>query len=140
MNNNCIENEENKKLEKVFYKDLGKYEFEIPIYQRPYAWRPEEVETLLNDLKEYDEGEENKNDEGYFLGTLVVNLLEKDGGKEKLEVIDGQQRLTTLYLIETVFLSLKKKNEKLREKNEKIDRKIKLTYEIRESDKKFLKE
>jgi hypothetical protein len=58
----------------------------IPIYQRNYAWGKDEIEMLLDDIK--------SNDDEYFIGSLVVR--EKDG---LFEVIDGQQRLTTLFLI-----------------------------------------
>ena len=62
-------------------------EYIIPIYQRKYAWGNKEIEQLLEDII---------NAEGdYYLGTLVVN--KKQNGK--YEVIDGQQRLTTLYLL-----------------------------------------
>ncbi len=62
-------------------------EYIIPIYQRKYAWGNKEIEQLLEDII---------NAEGdYYLGTLIVN--KKQNGK--YEVIDGQQRLTTLYLL-----------------------------------------
>lgn len=58
----------------------------IPIYQRNYAWGKDEIVTLLDDI--------SSNNNEYFIGSLVVR--EKDG---VFEVIDGQQRLTTLFLI-----------------------------------------
>ena len=61
----------------------------IPLYQRNYAWGVEEIEQLLDDI--YDAPE----DRDYFLGSLIVNNL----GGNRFEVIDGQQRLTTLYLL-----------------------------------------
>lgn len=62
-------------------------EYIIPIYQRKYAWGNKEIEQLLEDII---------NAEGdYYLGTLIVNKKQKG----KYEVIDGQQRLTTLYLL-----------------------------------------
>lgn len=69
--------------------NLLKEEFFIPNYQRGYRWESEQVETLLNDLWEFDLKD------GYCLQPLVV--LRKDDGC--WEVIDGQQRLTTIYLI-----------------------------------------
>ncbi len=63
----------------------------IPIYQRNYAWETTEIEQLLDDIFYFD----NKNGKKYYLGTLVLNEF----NDKKLEVIDGQQRLTTLYLI-----------------------------------------
>ena len=67
-------------VEKIFEN-----KYLIPIYQRNYAWGKDEIETLLDDV--------SSNDGEYFIGSLVVR--EKDG---VFEVIDGQQRLTTLYL------------------------------------------
>ncbi|GAA3657262.1 DUF262 domain-containing protein [Streptomyces sp. S1A] len=73
-------------LHKVFSSD---YDFQIPDYQRPYAWQEEQATQLLTDLLEaLDRG----TDEPYFLGSIV---LVKDGGAPRAEVIDGQQRLTT---------------------------------------------
>ena len=65
--------------------------YEIPIYQRNYAWEKEEIEALVHDV--WDACEMDK--DTYFIGTLVTF----DKGDRKYEVIDGQQRLTTLYLI-----------------------------------------
>lgn len=61
----------------------------IPIYQRNYAWGRDEIELLINDISEML----NKNKD-YYIGSLVVSKRE-DG----YEVIDGQQRLTTLKLL-----------------------------------------
>lgn len=68
-------------VEKIFES-----KYLIPIYQRNYAWGKEEIVTLLDDV--------SSNDGEYFIGSLVTR--EKDG---IFEVIDGQQRLTTLFLI-----------------------------------------
>lgn len=67
-------------VEKIFES-----KYLIPIYQRNYAWGEKEIVALLDDI--------SSNDNEYFIGSLVVR--EKDG---VFEVIDGQQRLTTLYL------------------------------------------
>lgn len=76
--------------------------FLIPDYQRPYAWDETHCETLWNDLKEFTLPQNNpdnfnKNDE-YFLGPIVT--CRNDGKKE---VIDGQQRITTLLLLLRAF-------------------------------------
>ncbi len=76
-------------LDKVFCDD---YLFEIPLYQRPYAWTTEEVGELLDDLLF---AVETGDDAPYFLGSIV---LIKDVGA-KCKVIDGQQRLTTLTIL-----------------------------------------
>ena len=65
--------------------------YEIPIYQRNYAWEKDEIAALVRDV--WDACEKNK--VAYFIGTLVTY----DRGDSTFEVIDGQQRLTTLFLI-----------------------------------------
>ena len=66
-------------------------EYRVPIYQRNYAWTKDEIELLLNDINDIDESFEGK----YYLGSLIVNQL----GANYYDVIDGQQRLTTLFLM-----------------------------------------
>lgn len=65
----------------------------VPVYQRNYAWRVEQIEQLISDVHDAMLA-----DDDYFLGNLVV-ILRASG--EVFEVIDGQQRLTTLYLLLT---------------------------------------
>lgn len=75
------------------------YAFEIPPYQRPYSWTEEQVGQLFDDLKEFAFQAENFAElKPYFLGSLV---LIKSESSSQAQVIDGQQRLTTL----TIFLS-----------------------------------
>lgn len=62
----------------------------IPLYQRDYAWGFDEVQQLILDIDSIDEKTRE-----YYIGTLVVYKRE-DGS---FEVIDGQQRLTTLFLL-----------------------------------------
>lgn len=72
--------------------------YEIPIYQRNYAWEKKEIETLVNDIgdaRKKAEATHEKTDGVYFIGTLVTY----DKGDGIFEVIDGQQRLTTLFLL-----------------------------------------
>lgn len=66
--------------------------YEIPPYQRPYSWKKENVQQLLDDLWEAFEAK----DDEYFVGSLITIEKEKD---KLYEVVDGQQRLTTLNLI-----------------------------------------
>lgn len=80
-----------------------KADFLIPDYQRPYAWDEEQCQTLWDDLflfsfpdNNYEAFDEN---EEYFLGSIVTYRNEVG----KSEVIDGQQRLTTLMLILRAF-------------------------------------
>jgi len=63
-------------------------DFFIPSYQRGYRWGNEQIDMLLNDI--WENGEQN-----YCLQPIVVKNL----GANRFELIDGQQRLTTIYLI-----------------------------------------
>ncbi len=68
--------------------------FYVPDYQRGYRWGKTEVEALLNDVYEYGGKPKKAENESYCLQPVVVRNL-----GDKYELIDGQQRLTTLYLI-----------------------------------------
>ncbi len=78
--------------------------FEIPTFQRRYAWRSEEVGELLDDLYA-DQDWLNKFDEAlpYFLGSIVLAKSQKENGKNIDFILDGQQRITTVSLISAVF-------------------------------------
>lgn len=65
--------------------------FKVPAYQRSYAWEREHVDALLNDVNEAIRNKENE----YFLGSLVVT----GPVERRYEVVDGQQRLTTVSLL-----------------------------------------
>lgn len=77
-------------LEKIFSSDFN---YKIPSYQRPYSWTEEETKELFDDLYDFYNVEKEDN---YFLGSIV---LIKDENKPLSQVIDGQQRLTTLTLL-----------------------------------------
>ena len=79
----------------LFYdKNKCKYEYIIPIYQRNYAWGDNEISSLLQDIKNACE-KTKEQDKNYYIGSLIVYRRENGD----FEVIDGQQRLTTLTLI-----------------------------------------
>jgi len=65
--------------------------FKVPAYQRSYAWENEHVEALLEDIREAINTKENE----YFLGSLVVTGPQE----QRFDVVDGQQRLTTVSLL-----------------------------------------
>jgi len=76
----------------VYVKSQYVVTYKIPVYQRNYAWEEEQVTALIKDV--YDSWQKNPS-ASYYIGTLVTY---KRNGRE-YEVIDGQQRLTTIYLI-----------------------------------------
>ena len=70
--------------------------FFVPDYQRGYRWGENEVKQLLEDIDENRQKNEQKNEHNnYYLQPIVL----KEIGEKNYELIDGQQRLTTLYLI-----------------------------------------
>lgn len=71
--------------------ELKGYKFEIPSYQRGYRWTQTEVKALLDDIDEFNTENETKK---YCIQPLIVKKIENN----KYEVVDGQQRLTTIYL------------------------------------------
>lgn len=84
-------------IQKVLSRE---FQFRIPEYQRPYAWETEQALQLFDDLTgAFDQD----SDEPYFLGSIV---LVKASGAPESEVIDGQQRLTTLSILLAVIRDL----------------------------------
>ena len=96
-------------LAKIFSSD---FDYEIPSFQRPYAWTEEEAGDLFDDL--YDFYMNEAEDEQYFLGSIV---LVKEDDKPHAEVIDGQQRLTTLTILLSAITSKLSGENKLDFKN-----------------------
>lgn len=122
--------------------------FFIPGYQRGYRWTEQQVNDLLNDINEF----EPKNNSWYCLQPLVVKRLKEDEDtfkrikeeaasldevksllKGRWEVIDGQQRLTTIYLILEYLEKDTKKAESAEQKKT-----YSIEYETREGSKGFL--
>ena len=91
-------------------------DFLIPDYQRPYAWGEDECSTLWDDLFAFafpnDDCDQFSKDNEYFLGPIVTFKNDDD----KQEIIDGQQRLTTIMLLLRAFYdsfaNMKDKNSK----------------------------
>ena len=94
--------------------------YSIPLYQRNYTWGEEQIHRLVHDI--IDEAKNDKTND-YFLGNLVVALPSRED--DPFDVIDGQQRLTTLYVLLT-------KLRKYPETREQSSRLQPLTYEARE--------
>ncbi|MEE3343551.1 MAG: DUF262 domain-containing HNH endonuclease family protein [Bacilli bacterium] len=115
------------KEKSIFDKNM---DFIIPIYQRSYEWEEEQIDRLFEDIMDFKE-------KTYYLGIMVTHK-NNDG---KYEIIDGQQRLTTLYIIlkclnlpikDTLHFSLREKSTKtLKDLNKLIDKKeISKQYDI----------
>ena len=100
-----------KTIRDVFHRD---YAFSIPAYQRPYSWGTDQAKTLLSDLlaasTSFNVGMSASLITPYFLGSIVVI---KQENQPEAQIIDGQQRLTTLALLisalRTLFLDANSK-------------------------------
>ena len=87
-----------KSIYELLCNEEGKAEsFFIPSYQRGYRWTKQQVEELLEDIWEFISKNKKEDDEFYCLQPIVVKRNKEDN--TKWDVIDGQQRLTTIYII-----------------------------------------
>jgi len=97
----------------------SKHKYVIPIYQRNYAWGKAQIVQLIDDITDFAVQSSEKN---YYIGSLVVFQRLKNG-VSNFEIIDGQQRLTTIFILLCVL-----KNEYQQE----INLQQNLTFESRE--------
>ena len=141
-----MSNEQENKIKETAVAELLGMNFFIPGYQRGYRWAEQQVNDLLNDINDF----EPKNNSWYCLQPLVVKRLKEDTFKRikeeaasldevksllkgRWEVIDGQQRLTTIYLILSYLEKDTKKAESAEQKKT-----YSIEYETREDSKEFL--
>lgn len=90
--------------------------FIIPDYQRPYKWDREKCDILWQDVTRFYEENQSRESE-YYLGTIVTcKRSEEDPSSKDVEVIDGQQRITSLLLLLRAFYS-KLENTPLQDKD-----------------------
>lgn len=75
----------------------GKHHFVIPSFQRGYRWEEKQVLDLLEDIKQFA-NDDAQNSDSYFLQPIVVKSTTYNG-EYMWEVLDGQQRLTTMLLV-----------------------------------------
>ncbi|EAI4448169.1 DUF262 domain-containing protein [Campylobacter lari] len=108
--------------------DLFGLNFVIPSYQRGYRWDEIQVRDLLEDIWNFCEKEDDKKDSFYCLQPIIVKKYEQDEKKYKL--VDGQQRLTTVYMILSHF--------KLYMDDSRYES-FEIEYETRKNSKDFLK-
>jgi uncharacterized protein with ParB-like and HNH nuclease domain len=126
-------------IEVCSLKDLlekkREYIFNIPDYQRPYVWDIEKIEALLKDIKEDSIGEPKP----YYMGAILMHEKIDADSRKVLDIIDGQQRITTLLIIDYIQ---NKENSLLKNLGERLN----LNYKSPKSqkniaqNKKFLEE
>lgn len=99
----------NKQTIEQFLSNARTKPFIIPEYQRPYSWTSDQIDTLFNDIWEFTCNEGGTEKEGtYFLGSIVS--YENEGEQE---IIDGQQRITSIFLLlRAIYTKLNEPNEK----------------------------
>lgn len=116
--------------------DLLEMNFFVPSYQRGYRWSKRQVKDLLNDIFDFKFENDNTKESFYCLQPIVIKECddetkrENDLNGEWYEVIDGQQRITTIHIILTFF------NKRFTDDFKKDIFSIK--YETREKSEKFL--
>lgn len=128
-------------LQKIFSQDFW---FVIPEYQRSYVWQKDNVSELLDDLIF---AFENKPENEYFLGSLVLKRKDNEEFSE-YEVLDGQQRLTTFFMIIAVMRDILTDRDykttlqdmiyQKENKLKKIPSRQRITYEIRDNVEEFI--
>lgn len=92
---------------RALLQECSRHPILIPDYQREYSWKEKNILNLIEDIRQFSE-EKGTNNEYYFLGSIVV--FENTDGM--LEVIDGQQRLTSLFLLlRAVYYLLEQKDK-----------------------------
>ncbi len=136
--------------DKLFVRDVFQKWFRVPEYQRPYVWGSDQVLELLDDILQ---ARENNPDSQYFLGSMVLKRSEKSDGKsnyEEYDLLDGQQRLTTLFLITAVIRDLTPKTQSSRLENcrntiyqmadpdDNVPERIRIVFDIRDKVKDFI--
>ena len=117
--------------------------YTVPSYQRHYVWESDNVNDMLEDFTANYIEHDN---EEYFLGSYIIQSKDKNN-----DLLDGQQRITTLFLLFAFLRDYEKSSEDVKENCETlifqkankirhIEERIRLSYEIRGNVKKFIEE
>lgn len=93
--------------------DVFKHMYSVPVYQRPYSWESSQINVLLDDIFNAYNLPNDEKEEGYFIGSIYIHDKNEKlkGLIQKYEIIDGQQRLTTVSLLLLSLFSLAKQKE-----------------------------
>jgi len=122
-----------KKISELFD---GRKVFCVPSYQRSYAWEEKQLNDFLDDLKN------QKIEKEYFLGTILFRQEEKEEEFDKIEIVDGQQRITTIIIFMKVLIDFLKGKGEQKEKIEMLEDayikyKNKIKLKMQEDDNEF---
>lgn len=81
-------------------------EFYIPSFQRPYAWKVEQCEQLIEDIETHKDNFDENSQDNYFFGAILI--AQESGEEHEKTLIDGQQRTTTfMLLLKAILIKLK---------------------------------
>ena len=131
---------------KLYIKDIFTRWYRIPEYQRPYVWGKDQVNDLLDDISF---AQQNDDKAEYFLGSIVFQTkkTEKEVYQED-DLLDGQQRMTTLFLITAIIRDITENaklksicNEIIFQDENEFDgtpERIRIIFDIREEVKEFV--
>lgn len=136
--------------DKLLVRDVFSKWFRIPEYQRPYVWDKDQVTELLEDVMQASRA---GSDSQYFLGSMVLRKNSREEGAtryEEYDLLDGQQRLTTLFLITAVVRDLTsniiRKNTcreaiyQIANPDDNIPERLRIVFDIRDQVKEFINE
>lgn len=79
----------------------GRKIFNIPKYQRAYAWEEQQLKDFVEDIENHDPDP----DKNYFFGTILLQEQPRHEGFEMIDIVDGQQRITTLVICMKLLLA-----------------------------------
>jgi uncharacterized protein with ParB-like and HNH nuclease domain len=134
------------KSDKLYIKDIFARWYRIPEYQRPYVWGKDQVNDLLDDISF---AQQNDDKAEYFLGSIVFQTKKTENEDyQEDDLLDGQQRMTTLFLITAIIRDITE-NKKLKsicneiifqDENEfdGTPERIRIIFDIREEVKEFV--
>lgn len=134
------------KSDKLYIKDIFARWYRIPEYQRPYVWGKDQVNDLLDDISF---AQQNDDKAEYFLGSIVFQTKKTENEEyQEDDLLDGQQRMTTLFLITAIIRDITE-NKKLKsicneiifqDENEfdGTPERIRIIFDIREEVKEFV--
>ncbi|MEA1987142.1 MAG: DUF262 domain-containing protein, partial [Candidatus Marinimicrobia bacterium] len=111
--------------------------FFVPSYQRGYRWTEQQITDLLDDIYSFAIKKDKSEKEFYCLQPIIVKkIIEKESKIEKYEIIDGQQRLTTIRILFSYLIKTHLNNEPL---EDNYDKKLyTIHYETRNNSTVFL--
>ncbi|RVY99136.1 DUF262 domain-containing protein [Helicobacter pylori] len=109
--------------------------YSIPNYQRDYAWKDKNFRDLWEDLEEAIEY--NKKGQGHFIGTMVV--AKNEDNKKLYDIIDGQQRTTTIFMLLHVLANKQNEEDKRETRKKYLYQKGELKLEVAPQNQSFFK-